>query len=74
MSAKWPEFLARCKCGEILVNEGGFSSWIKSESVLKAVSSKDMPSGLCPGCGGDPNIPVGAFLHPRFYQEVDWER
>lgn len=66
-----PKLLARCKCGEMLIQYGGDDSyWTRSASIEMLFSGTGAETAECPGHGGDPRIKVGGGYHPRFMQEV----
>jgi hypothetical protein len=71
MAAKWPEIVAKCSCGEVLVREGSNTHWTRSEAVIGAASKlANLKNNLCPGCGGDASVPMGSFYHPRYLQKI----
>lgn len=63
--------IGQCTCGEVLIKDYPDSSpyWDKSQDSTKRANLMYPKKVLCPGCGGDPSIPMGGFYHPRYHQQ-----
>jgi hypothetical protein len=66
------KILAKCSCGEILIQEFQNIFWTLLPCLVEKSRSMELEEVLCPNCGGDPSIKIGSFYHKRYYQNGGW--
>ncbi|HBP00816.1 MAG: hypothetical protein UX75_C0062G0014 [Candidatus Moranbacteria bacterium GW2011_GWE2_47_10] len=73
MAGNGPDVLARCDCGEVLTTLTGKredAHWTRSEGIVQSFAKVNLPEEKCPCCGGDPLFPMGAYPHPRHWEDI----
>ncbi len=66
-----PEFLGRCKCGNLLVNDGTEPFWTMYEPYVRETKDIRLEEKTCPLCGGVANALIGDFHPPSSH--LQWK-